>query len=361
MTQENYNKLISEIPSVDLVRPFWNHEEYHNSLWAKRNITVLICQRQTKHSTRLCLDSLLNFYTDIPVLVVDGDSQDDSLLYLKIKSSLYPNVKLWERTGRNSHGETMDDAINKFIKTKYVMLMDSDTIVMRGGWIEEMLHQFEVNDNLYATGTRMLVTRKGEACGAPEDESDVLMYAHPSLSIYDVEKYKLLTKFVDHGAACCHNNVDSELHGYEIGYYPIDKYVAHLSGASWCVPRTIWSFDNNVFSRPLVTFIPLSYIDDFESLSKQDYKNFDVVLTGNVLEENLVIHGEEPFTLRNAWYEVRFNVFGEYVCVLNGEFIEKNFVRMVAEEIIKEPRDNFFVGNIQLIKRKIWQQTIALQ
>jgi len=338
MNQEQYDKLTSEIPNVELVRPFWNHVEYHNSLWAKRSITVLICQRQTKYSTKLCLESLLNFYPDIPVLVVDGDSQDDSLLYLKVKSSLYPNVKLWERTGRNSHGETMDDAINKFIKTKYVMLMDSDTIVMRGGWIEEMLDQFK-NDNLYATGTRMLVTRKGEACGAPEDENDVLLYAHPSLSIYDVEKYKLLTRFVDHGAACCHNNVDAEIHGYEIGYYPVDKYVAHLSGASWCVPRTIWSCDNNVMSRPLITFI-LS--DRGSYIGIQDYNDFNAVFESDFVSENIVIHGLESTSVRNCLYPIRFNVTGEYVCDTNFLFelpLSSNFCRLVAEEIVKNPSD----------------------
>lgn len=358
MNDLEYKDLCSRVESVELVRPFWEHEGYHENMWRDKDVTVLICQRKTEKETRLCVESLLSFYPDIPILVVDGNSMDDSTLYLKTKASLYKNVSVWERVGRNSHGETMDEAIREHIKTRYVLLMDSDTITVRGGWLEDMLNQFSVDDRLYAIGTLMLVTKEGEACGVPKDNDDVLRYAHPSLSLYDTYIYKQLSSFVDHGAACCHNNADAELHDYTIKYYPIDKYVAHLSGASWCVPKTIWQHDLNVISRPLVTFIMHS---ENCVIKTQDYNDFDIIIVGNECDENVVIHNKDPFSVKNKTYNVRFNVFGEYVCELSDNDIPSDFVRKVAEEAIKDQSDILNVLGLTLIKRKLWQRTTALK
>lgn len=361
MTGEEYTKLTNENPNVGLVRPFWNNDEYYKNIWKEKNITVLICQRKTLHITQLCLESLLKFYPDIQVLVVDGNSEDNSTLYLRYKSALYQNVKLWERNGLNSHGDTMDEAIRQFINTKYVLLMDSDVITERGGYIEGMLDQFKTNDNLYATGNLMLVTRQNQACGTPYNFDDVLRYAHPCCSVYAVEKYKQMQPFLNHGAPCVNNMIHAELLKYDIGYYPVDKYTSHLSGASWTSPATVWDNDHNVIIRPLITFIG-DCSSDLIGLYCQTFRSFDFVVQGKMVNGNFVVHGSEPFEIKNNLFDIRFNVTGEYICEYKmGVNISVDFVKNVASEVYRNPSDSIEVEGLTLYKRKVWQRTIALK
>lgn len=360
MTGEEYAKLTAENPNVDLVRPYWIGGDYHKKIWEENNITVLICQRKTRDEIKLCLESLLTFYPDINVLVVDGNSQDESTMYLRVKSAMYPNVKLWERDAINSHGITMDEAIRNHITTEYVLLMDSDVITSRGGYIEGMLSQFKADPKLYATGNLMLVTRKNEACGAPYDETDVLRYAHPCCSIYHVPTYKRLDPFENHGAPCAHNMIHAESEGLTIGYFPVDKYTIHLSGASWCIPKTVWIHDQGVKIRPLVTFITDEF-NDLHSITTQSIIDFDIISYGKIINANLVMHDSAPKIVNNFVYDIRFNVSGEFVCEPLGNGIKDNFIKRLQEEIIRGIKDEYEIDGVKVIKRSVWQHKNAFE
>jgi glycosyltransferase involved in cell wall biosynthesis len=366
MNAEQYDNLRRDNPSVDLVRPFWDHYQFHRESWT--NVTVLICQRKTKDITQLCLESLLQFYPDIPVLIVDGDSQDDSTLYLDYKSIVCPNVKVWHRTGVNSHGVTMHEAIVNFINTEYVLLMDSDVITMRHGYIEGMLRQIIENrsngHDMYATGTLMLVTRQNYACGIPNDENDVLRYAHPSCSIYHVPTYKSMNvPFVDHGAPCVYNMLEAEKRGYEIAYYPTDKYVAHLSGASWVIPKTIWIHDYNVKVRPFLTFIVTNEKQVLE-LAVQNDHDFDIMPLGNLISTSVVCHDDGvPVYIHNHLYDIRFRVHGDYVCFLDQSImrVDNIIVTNIKKAVIDQKApDELNVGGLKIVKRTTWQRKHCL-
>lgn len=352
-------------PEVSLVRPFdFSSREYHLNKWKEKNITVLICQRNTNDLIRLGLESLLRFYPDIPILIVDGSSTDDSAFYLKYKSILNPNISVWTRSGVNSHGVTMDDALKKHIKTKYVLLMDSDVIIERPGIIEEMMNEFNKDNLLYAVGSLMLVTKSGHACGPPTNEKDILRYAHPSFSIYNAEKYhELKSPFVDHGAPCVYNMIEAEKRGLHIGYYPVDKYVSHLSGGSWTEPRTIWANDHNVFLRPFITFITGngSHIDQ---LILQKDHDFNFITTGMNEEKYIVVHGTLPSKFTNNLYNIRHNVSGEYICFLPDHLksIDSNFTKLIKNNAIeKNMPDEMEIGGLKLIKRTLWQRRESLR
>lgn len=365
MTEAEYHILCKEQGASQLVRPFWTGEEYHRKLWDDMDLTVLICQRKTREITQLCLESLLHFYPNVNILVVDGNSQDASTLYLRFMALKYPNVKVWERAGINSHGETMHEAILDHITTEYVLLMDSDVITMRYGMIEGMLSQFDSNKKMYATGNTMLVTRKNDACGCPEDASDAMRYAHPCLSIYHVPTYKTLERFVDHGAPCCYNMEDAEKNGYEIGFFPADLYTAHLSGSSWQQVCSVWNDDNDIFSRPLITFV-LTNGSQAESLEKQKDKDFNMVTIGAVVDKMVAIHQipEPHIHVQNALYNMRFKVSGHYVCVLTKwiEGFGDHFVRKVKLAIIEgNLPEEIVVDDIRFVERKKWQRFDAIE
>jgi hypothetical protein len=355
--------------TVELVRPYGIDEQYHRDRWVEKIVTVLLTQRKTLDITMLCVESLLRFYPDIQILAVDGDSGDDSTLYLRWKEITVPNFKLWERkggirSGNTSHGETMHLAITNFIATKYVLLLDSDIITERGGIIEHMLTQLASSENLYATGTLMEVSNSNDAVGAPKDENDILRYAHPSFSIYNADLYKQINvPFSDHGSPCVYNMQAATKAGYDIGYAPTDKYVSHLSGASWTTPRTVWNHDFGVFLRPFITFI-VEEESQFKNLPNQTSNDFEVITALKEYKRNVILHENliEVNTDNNKIFGSRFNIRGEYVSVLDGSEFAKDLVytaKLIA--IDQKAPDEFSVGSIKFYRRKYFQNKIAFQ
>lgn len=349
---------------ISLVRPFdFDDKGFHFHIWKARDITVLICQRNTNDLIRLSLGSLLRFYPDINILVVDGTSTDESAFYLKYKALMHPNLKVWTRKGINSHGMTMDEAIKDHITTKYVLLMDSDVIIERGGCIEGMLKEFHDNDGLYAIGSLMLVTRKNYACGPPLNKADILRYAHPSFSIYDVKRYReLKAPFVDHGAPCVYNMLAAEKANMAVEYFPIDKYVSHLCGGSWTEPRTIWPHDHGVMIRPFMTFI-ISIPAHLEKLRAQTDHDFDIITPAGTGNRSIVMYGSATQKVTNDLYDIRHSVCGEYVCQVPEGVIafDPEFVRIAKNKLVdaKLP-DELNVGGLMLIKRTVWQKRDSL-
>lgn len=369
----DYNTAVDVVPrliknadkrEVEMVRPFGIDKEWHRKQWAEKDITVLIPQRKTKDLIQLCLESLLQFYPDIPVLIVDGDSQDDSTLYCRYKALTIPNVELWERPHLNagkhtSHGVTLDEALKGHIKTKYVLIMDSDTIVERGGWIEEMLNECKAK-KMYAIGTLMLVSRNGEGCKPPENDVDAIRYAHPSCSIIDREMYvSLNVPFGDHGAPLIWNMIAANDKDWAIGYYPVHKYVSHLSGSSWTEPRTIWRDDFGVHTRPFVTFVCDTDMTK-HGVELPTENDFDCIYVSQFKEHSVVIHGREPIKIFNAEYQSRFSVHGEYVCEVPSAICLEWCIDKVTDLKLRcielNAPDEFEVDGIKLVKRQLWQK-----
>lgn len=356
---------MDEKKEVSLVRPYdFCHKQYHINKWRELNITVLVCQRKTKDLISLCLESILRFYPDIPILIVDGNSQDESSVYIKQKTIKNENISVWNRDGINSHGLTMDEAIVKYIKTRYVLLCDSDIVIERGGIIEDMLNEFKKDSNIYAIGSLMLVTRSGHACGPPKSEDDILRYAHPSFSIYDTKIYhELNAPFTDHGAPCVYNMLEAEKRNLTIAYYPVDKYVSHLCGGSWTIPRVVWGDDHDVHIRPFVTFIIDNPIH-IDKLKQQTDHDFDIVTTCHIEQQNIVINGFPQNNFSNNLYDIRFNICGEYICNIPNELIviQPHFVAEIKRQTIdSEMPEEINVGGLICVSRKLWQKREAVK
>lgn len=364
MTGQEYDELVERSGAVDLVRPFWKAEDYHRKIWDEYPLTVLICQRQTRDATQLCIESLLRFYPNVKILVVDGRSQDSSTLYLQFMSLKYPNIRLWERDGTNSHGDTMHEAIMGYINTEYVLLMDSDVITMRHGMIEGMMDQFKKNDNLYATGNLMVVTRANDCCGIPLDEADAIRYAHPCLSIYHVPTYKMLERSTDHGSPFCYNMQDAERKGLDIGSYPVDKYSVHISGSSWQAINSVWNDDYDTPIRPLITFI-VTNGSQVESLKNQKDKDFNIVIEGALIDKMVSIHGipDPHVRVQNKLFNIRFKLNGHYVCYLPEHEMgfDDHLVRKIKLAIIEQKvPTELVVDDLTIVERKRFQYHNAI-
>lgn len=359
---------------VELVRPFGIDTDYHKKKWQDLNVTVLICQRKTRDLIELSLNSLFRFYPDIPVLVVDGDSQDDSAVYLKQMQKQYSNLRVWTRPspkeGITSHGVTMHEAIMEHITTRYVLLMDSDVIIERGGFLEQMLSKISIGamsgETVYAIGSLMCTSRSNFANGLPINNEDVLPYAHPSFSIYDREKYIELSQkkvalrngfmhdaiFCNDGSPCCLTAIAAQDSGYYVIGYAVDKYVKHLSGSSWTSPRTIWRHDFDVPKRPFLTFIvPQGF--DTNQLARQTDQDFEIVFEHEPHTFDVFIHGHQPVSNTNTIYKHRLNVNGMYVYrVEPNQLLPDFFVDLLKKD--EEALKSF------AHERKYWQEHLSL-
>jgi glycosyltransferase involved in cell wall biosynthesis len=366
MDQPTYDRLAKKHQAIDMIRPFWNGV---NATFAPNgvkqepdawNVTAIICQAKTRNLTELCIESLMRFYPDLPVIVLNGSPDDfDSSYYLKLAALKHPNITIIDHNGRNGHGTMLDIGIQR-VKTTYALLLDNDIVIERGGFIEEMVKQLDFDPGMYATGTLMIVSRKNEACGTPADEADVLRYAHPSCSLYRVSMYDHDWPFREHGAPCVFDQINAERRGLRIGSFPIDRYVSHLSGASWTNPyRTIWVDDHDVKTRPFLTFICTNPAQ-FTTLEQQTDQDYNIVLRANkTYIGQHIIHDNKPgFNITNKLYPIRFKVSGEYVCYLTESTIQLDidFVRTARKELIDDNLpDRMELDDILLIRRQVWQ------
>lgn len=346
---------------TDLVRPWWDYSHYHRQEWIKRSVTGIMCERDTLDILKISVETLLRFYPDMPLLIIDGGSTDGSVEYIKLKALQYPNISVWQREGRNGHGTMLDEGIRSFISTKYVLLLDSDINVHRGAWLEQMIEKMNAERNLYAIGTLMLVSNAGDACGAPLSESDILRYAHPSCSLIRRDQYLKLRPFVEHGAPCVYNMQDAQTRSLDVAYFPIEKYVSHLSGASWTDPKTIWKTDRDAFIRPFFTFL-IDDDSDVRGLVFQEDKDFDIVCEGKMTHARVVIHNVAQYDVNNKLYTLRHRVTGEYVCRLLDREIPSIFFTTLAKLEILQNRlpESFDYADFKFQRRDIWQQKGAL-
>jgi glycosyltransferase involved in cell wall biosynthesis len=362
MDQPTYDRLFADNRASHMIRATWSEPDDAYP----EDLTVVICtgkarsdppQYSPRMTIQLCLESLLRFYPDIRVLVVNGAPTDqDSSLYLDYMSLKYKHVKVWHRGGENSHGDMMNDAIRYHVRTNLVMLLDNDSMIHRPGLVEGMLEQMQ--PGVFATGATMIVSRKNEACGVPFDDTDVLRYAHPSCAIVNRSMYIQVRPFCNHGAPCWASMADAEKNGWIVESFNVKDYSCHLSGHSWCNPRTIWNNDHDVVLKPFVSFILESAI----SLDDQTDHDFECLPLGKPLHENVIIHDGFPAKeVNNRLYDLRFRVHGEYVCKVS-KTLPGNFVHVLRKQAVDTKLPEVItIEGITAARRMKWQNDNCLK
>lgn len=117
--------------------------------------TICVVNYRTLDLTRLCLRSIRK-YTCLPyeVVVVDNDSQDASLEYLKSLRW----IRLIERkdptndtSGGYAHAAALDLALQE-CRTEFFVSLHSDTVIHRDGWLEMLLEPFAGEPKMACVG-----------------------------------------------------------------------------------------------------------------------------------------------------------------------------------------------------------------
>jgi GT2 family glycosyltransferase len=125
-------------------------------------VTILIPNYKTKSLTQLCL-RLIRLHTDqnmIKVVVIDNDSQDDSLEYLRRLSwiTLLERKAVPGQGATSAHSEALDMAL-KSVTTPFVLSIHTDTLVKHPNWLPFLLQQIEQDANVAGVGSWKLESK----------------------------------------------------------------------------------------------------------------------------------------------------------------------------------------------------------
>lgn len=125
-------------------------------------ISIALVNYKTFEVTSLCLDLLKKALgdSDVPVWVVDNNSNDESTAYLKSLdwiSLIERKVEAPEK-GFMAHGRALDLILER-VDTPYLLLMHTDTLIYDFGIVQQMLAKITTDDKVAAVGCLEQVKR----------------------------------------------------------------------------------------------------------------------------------------------------------------------------------------------------------
>ena len=120
-------------------------------------VTIVIPHYQTPGMIKLCLRSIRKFtpqpYT---VIIVDNDSRDESLKYLKsVKWIQLIRRKEVAKNGSWAHGSALDIGLAN-TRTEFLVSLHSDVIIKSPFWLSTLLTPLQKNSSLACVGTGKL-------------------------------------------------------------------------------------------------------------------------------------------------------------------------------------------------------------
>jgi len=127
-----------------------------------QQVTILIPNYKTVQLTKLCL-RLIRKHTDLAlakVLVIDNDSGDDSLDYLRTLSwiQLIERKSIPGESPPLSHSRALDLAL-KEVTTPYVLSIHTDTLVRNRSWLPFLLNEIKKDPAIGGIGSWKLETK----------------------------------------------------------------------------------------------------------------------------------------------------------------------------------------------------------
>lgn len=187
-------------------------------------VTALLINYRTRNLSSISINNLQYFYPRINKLIIDNGSHDSSsssfLELVKINNSF----SMIQNDSNINHGPALDQGI-KSISTPYILTIDSDCIIIRGGFLEKMLAKMSAS-NAYAAGKLIHINRFGYEI--PHKKGSFTPYIQPFCMIIDKEKYLQLKPFIHHGSPGINNMYSAIKKGYQLIDFPIENYVYHI-------------------------------------------------------------------------------------------------------------------------------------
>ena len=221
-------------PYIPIERHNFLFTEYHVNKWKQKDITVIICQKVNIELIRLSLESLLRFYPDVQIIIATHYTDKESLLYINDMVGKYRNITTVDykvEVSVNSHGVLIDYVVRNYLKTKYFLCLDSDVIIERSGFIEEMLSEFKNDESLYGLGALVYSWYNSDR---PRTEIDNVPYVHPHCAMFNKQIYlSMNNSFQAGGDPFMENMKEAKDKNIKVRCFNVDRYMLHLEGGSW--------------------------------------------------------------------------------------------------------------------------------
>ncbi len=154
---------------------------------------IIIVNYNGKELLEKSLPSVVK-YTDADICVVDNNSTDDSLSFLK---NNYPSIKLIESEENLGYGNAHNLALETHPNYNYYVFMNND-ITVTSNWLEEMIKVFNTKEGVGAVGPKILLSEKKDEKylinSAGMDINKHLMAYDRYEGEYDDEKYNTVEK-----------------------------------------------------------------------------------------------------------------------------------------------------------------------
>jgi hypothetical protein len=169
---------------------------------------------------------LRSFYPTIPLLLIDNGSHDDrSASLMREWESRHPQrTELLVNAENLHHGPAIDQAM-RHVTTPFLLFLDSDCEVVRGGFIERMQDQAHAEPMCYALGKRIWMDERG--FDVEPDSPGAIPYVRPICMLIKREVYLTLPQAERHGAPCLANMREASRRGYQLSHFPVEEFVHH--------------------------------------------------------------------------------------------------------------------------------------
>lgn len=211
------------------------------------DITTIIVNYKTPDLLRGCVESFRVHYAHAPLLLIDNGSADESTVYIHRSAAASAYTQCLLNPRNLFHGIAMDQGI-RYCTTPYVFLLDSDCLILKTGFLEQM-RQISERHGAYAVGRLQYKNRFGYDIHA--GMSGVIPYVDPHAALLRKSSYLTLPPFVHHGAPCLQNMKKAQQRKFQLADFPIHQFVEHLGrgtcarygyGLGWWVGIMGWLY-----------------------------------------------------------------------------------------------------------------------
>ena len=191
------------------------------------DVSILTVNYNTPFFLIGLLESIEKFYPNLKVYIVDGSDKKEEIKKAKRIVKGKKNVVLYSLGKNIHHGPGLHYGIKK-IKNKYILLIDSDSLILKDGLIENLYSNLKDG---YGTGIIEYIDDKGKNVAKGQG----IPYLHPRCALIAKAKYLQYKPAIKHGAPFIETMTDIFAHGDAgtlIEYDDIDTYYHHIGSGT---------------------------------------------------------------------------------------------------------------------------------
>lgn len=185
-----------------------------------KSVTVVIIHYRTPAMLRQAVHSFRRYYGSLPLVLVDNGSKDGSQNVLRELQAHWPDsTRLLLLNDNRFHGPAMHRAMET-VESELVFFLDSDTVTLKGGFLEAMAHEMKDEKN-YGAGRVKTINRRGFA-----SKEGLKVLATPYMMLKK-NVYEVLPPFIHHGYPGIRNFKEAWNRGYKLVDFPAEEYIRH--------------------------------------------------------------------------------------------------------------------------------------